>query len=200
MKCASFFAGVGGIDKGFEQAGFETIYANEFDENAADTFEANYDIKVDRRDINDVPTAEIPDFDIMLAGFPCQAFSIAGYRQGFEDEKGRGNLFFQLTRIIRDKKALGKEPRVCFFENVKNLVGHDNGRTFTIICDALDDLGYKIEQRVMNACEYGDVPQNRERLFIIAWYKDLVNVDEFKFPYGIAPDGTTLYSKEELTD
>lgn len=81
LKCASFFAGVGGIDLGFKQAGFETIYADEFDEYAADTFECNYKIKVDRRDIHNVPADEIPDFDILLAGFPCQAFSIAGYRQ-----------------------------------------------------------------------------------------------------------------------
>ena len=83
LKCASFFAGVGGIDLGFKQAGFDTIYANEFDDYAADTFECNYNIKVDRRDIHDVKVEDIPDFDIMLAGFPCQAFSIAGYRQGF---------------------------------------------------------------------------------------------------------------------
>ena len=182
LKCASFFAGVGGIDLGFEQAGFETIYANEFDEYAADTFECNYKIKVDRRDINEVPTDDIPDFDVMLAGFPCQAFSIAGYRQGFEDEKGRGNLFFQLTRIIREKAEKGKAPRICFFENVKNLVSHDNGHTFKVICEALDSLGYKIEQRVMNACEYGNVPQNRERIYIVA-FRDEADYDKFKMPF-----------------
>lgn len=181
LKCASFFAGVGGIDLGFEQAGFETIYANEFDEYAADTFECNYKIKVDRRDINEVPTDDIPDFDVMLAGFPCQAFSIAGYRQGFEDEKGRGNLFFQLTRIIREKAEKGKAPRICFFENVKNLVSHDNGHTFKVICEELDSLGYKIEQRVMNACEYGNVPQNRERIYIVA-FRDETDYDKFKMP------------------
>ena len=181
LKCASFFAGVGGIDLGFEQAGFETIYANEFDEYAADTFECNYKIKVDRRDIIVFPTDDIPDFDVMLAGFPCQAFSIAGYRQGFEDEKGRGNLFFQLTRIIREKAEKGKAPRICFFENVKNLVSHDNGHTFKVICEELDSLGYKIEQRVMNACEYGNVPQNRERIYIVA-FRDETDYDKFKMP------------------
>ena len=118
MKCASFFAGVGGIDLGFEMAGgFETVYANEFDDYAADTFEYNFDVRVDRRDINIVETDEIPDFDVLLAGFPCQAFSIAGYRQGFNDEKGRGELFFQMVRVMEDKK-----PRVAFFENVKNFI------------------------------------------------------------------------------
>lgn len=184
LKCASFFAGVGGIDLGFKAAGFETVYANEFDSFAADTFECNFQIKVDRRDINDVPTSEIPDFDIMLAGFPCQAFSIAGYRQGFNDEKGRGNLFFQLARIIRDKKEQGKQPRICFFENVKNLVGHDNGNTFKVICHELDELGYKIEQRVMNACEYGNVPQNRERIYVVA-FRDECDYEKFKMPQPI---------------
>ncbi len=184
LKCASFFAGVGGIDLGFEQAGFHTIYANEFDDYAADTFECNFDIKVDRRDINNVPTDEIPDFDIMLAGFPCQAFSIAGYRQGFEDEKGRGNLFFQLTRIIREKQAQDKAPRFCFFENVKNLVGHDKGNTFKVICAELDALGYRIEPKVMNACEYGNVPQNRERIYIVA-FRDKKDYDTFKMPMPI---------------
>ena len=115
LKCASFFAGVGGIDLGFEKAGFETIYANEIDPYAAQTFEHNFNIKVDCRDIYDVQVDEIPDFDIMLAGFPCQAFSIAGYRQGFNDKQGRGELFFELVRILKVK-----QPRIAFFENVKN--------------------------------------------------------------------------------
>ena len=114
LKCASFFAGVGGIDLGFEQTGmFETVYANEIDEYAKKTFEENFNLNVDCRDINEVKTDEIPDFDIMLAGFPCQAFSLAGYRQGFDDEKGRGTLFFELVRILKDKK-----PRIVFLENV----------------------------------------------------------------------------------
>lgn len=184
MKCASFFAGVGGIDLGFGQVGFETVYANEFDKSASETYECNFDIKVDKRDINDVPTAEIPDFDIMLAGFPCQAFSIAGYQQGFDDKKGRGNLFFQLTRIIKEKQDVGKAPRICFFENVKNLVRHDGGNTFKVICKELDDLGYKIEQRVMNACEYGNIPQNRERIYIVA-FRETEDYNKFKMPLPI---------------
>ena len=179
LKCASFFAGVGGIDLGFKQAGFDTIYADEFDEYAADTFECNYKIKVDRRDIHNVPADEIPDFDILLAGFPCQAFSIAGYRQGFDDEKGRGALFFELIRIMKVKK-----PRVAFFENVKNLVGHDNGNTFRVICSELDKLGYKYISQVMNACEYGNVPQNRERIYIVA-FRDKEDYANFSMPLSI---------------
>lgn len=177
LKSASFFAGVGGIDLGFEKAGFKTVYANEFDEYAADTFELNFDIKVDRRDINDVKASEIPDFDVMLAGFPCQAFSIAGHRQGFNDEHGRGNLFFELVRILEEKK-----PRIAFFENVKNLVSHDNGNTFRVICSELERLGYKYYPQVCNAAEYGNIPQNRERIYIVAfkYKKDYANYDFLK--------------------
>ncbi|MCI9340770.1 MAG: DNA cytosine methyltransferase [Dorea sp.] len=181
LKCASFFAGVGGIDLGFEQAGvFETIYANEFDKYPSRTFELNFpDIKVDIRDIQEVKSEEIPEFDVMFAGFPCQAFSIAGYRKGFDDEKGRGELFFELTRIIEDKY-----PRICFFENVKNLVGHDNGNTFKVICEQLDNLGYKYTYRVLNAMYYGNVAQNRERIYIVA-FRDEEDYDKFQWPEEI---------------
>lgn len=181
-KCASFFAGVGGIDIGFEKAGFETVYANEIDDYAMDTFEFNNPgIKVDRRDIREVSADEIPDFDILLAGFPCQAFSIAGYRQGFDDEKGRGELFFEVARIIE-----AKNPRVVFLENVKNLVGHDNGNTFRVIIEQLEMLGYKnkIEYGVLNAMHYGNIPQNRERIYIIA-FKDKEDFAKFQMPLPI---------------
>lgn len=179
LTCASFFSGVGGIDLGFESAGFKTIYANEFDPYAADTFEKNFHIKVDRRDINTVPASELPDFDILLAGFPCQAFSIAGYRQGFEDEKGRGNLFFEIIRIMTEKR-----PRIAFFENVKNLVSHDNGNTFRIICDQLTQLNYKILFQVMNGTEFGNIPQNRERIYIVA-FRDKNDYANFRLPNSI---------------
>ena len=177
LKCASFFAGVGGIDLGFEMTNaFETIYANEFDINATKTYECNYNIKVDCRDINEVQTNEIPDFDVMLAGFPCQAFSIAGYRQGFDDEKGRGTLFFQLMRIIKVKK-----PSIVFLENVKNLVGHDKGKTFRIILEALETEGYHVKYSVLNTMDYGNIPQNRERIYIVA-FKNEEQYKNFDFP------------------
>ena len=177
--CASFFAGVGGIDIGFEKAGFRTVYANEFDEYAAETFEHNFNLKVDRRDIHIVPVDDVPDFDVLLAGFPCQAFSIAGYRQGFDDEKGRGDLFFELIRMMENKR-----PRVAFFENVKNLVGHDKGNTFRVICEQLDILGYQYIYQVLNACEYGNVPQNRERIYIVA-FRNREDYANFKMPLSI---------------
>nr|CDL65630.1 unnamed protein product [uncultured bacterium] len=181
LKCASFFAGVGGIDLGFEQTGcFKTVYANEFDKYPAETFELNFDgLKVDRRDIHDVHVSEIPDFDVMLAGFPCQAFSIAGNRQGFQDDKGRGTLFFELIRIIEQKK-----PRIVFLENVKNLVSHDNGYTFKVILEELEKQGYFVKYQVLNAMDYGDVPQNRERIYIVA-FRNIDEYHNFDFPMPI---------------
>lgn len=176
MKCASFFTGVGGIDLGFDRAGFKTIYANEIDKFAVDTIRANFNFFVDHRDINDVKTSEIPDFDIMLAGFPCQAFSIAGYRQGFNDEKGRGNLYFELERIFKIKK-----PSIILLENVKNLVSHDKGKTFEVILESLKNHNYHIKYQILNACEYGNIPQNRERIYIVC-FKDIKIHQRFKFP------------------
>jgi DNA (cytosine-5)-methyltransferase 1 len=182
LDCASFFAGVGGIDLGFKQAGFRTIYANEYDEFAAETFEKNHGLEVDKKDIRLVSAEDIPDFDVLLAGFPCQAFSVAGYRQGFDDIKGRGGLFFELERIIGAKR-----PKVAFFENVKNLERHDNGNTFTVICNHLElveYLGYSVKYKILNACEYGDVPQNRERIYIVA-FRNKEDCDRFEFPESI---------------
>ncbi|MFN3075222.1 DNA cytosine methyltransferase [Acinetobacter sp. TY1] len=182
MKCASFFAGVGGIDLSFDKAGFETIYANELDKFAVETIRANFDFLVDHRDINDVKASEIPDFDIMLAGFPCQAFSVAGYRQGFDDEKGRGNLYFELERIFEEKK-----PSVILLENVKNLVSHDQGNTFKVIIESLKNHGYHVKYKVLNACEYGNIPQNRERIYVVC-FKDIKAYEKFEFPHAIPLD------------
>lgn len=180
LTCASFFAGVGGIDMGFEQANcFETVYANEIDEYPVKTFEENFNIKVDCRDINLVSADELPDFDVLLAGFPCQAFSVAGYRKGFDDEKGRGTLFFELIRIIKKK-----QPQIVFLENVKNLVSHDNGNTFSVILEELEKQEYKVKYAVLNAMEYGNVPQNRERIYIVA-FKDEDVYCHFDFPKPI---------------
>lgn len=182
MKCASFFAGVGGIDLGFEMAGFETTYANEIDKNATKTYENNFNIKVDNRDIKEVVNDlvhgkdVIGNIDILLAGFPCQAFSIAGYRQGFLDDKGRGNLFFDVMEIVNIKK-----PKIIFLENVKNLVSHDKGNTFKVITESLENCGYHIRHKVLNSMEYGNVPQNRERIYIIA-FLDKKMADNFSWP------------------
>ena len=179
LNCASFFAGVGGIDLGFQKAGFKTIYANEFDSYAVKTFESNFEIKVDHRDIKSVKSENIPDFDVLLAGFPCQPFSIAGYRQGFEDEKDRGNLFFELIRIIKVKK-----PRIIFLENVKNLISHDKGNTFNVIKESLKQNGYQIKYKVLNAKDYGNIPHGRERIYIVGFLNEF-EVEKFEFPNSV---------------
>lgn len=178
---ASFFAGIGGIDLGFEQTGeYKTIYANEFDKYASETFELNFpSISVDKRDIHCVSVKDVPQVDVIIGGFPCQAFSIAGYRQGFKDEKGRGDLFFELIRMLKSKK-----PRVALFENVKNLVGHDKGNTFRVICEELSKLGYYYTYQVLNAMNFGNIPQNRERIYIVA-FRDIDDFNKFTWPLPI---------------
>lgn len=184
LKCASFFAGVGGIDIGFENTGaFEVIYANEIDPYPVRTYELNSNIKVDNRSICDVQPDEIPDFDVMLAGFPCTDISVAGARQGLFNDDGtltRSGLFFELIRIIHVKK-----PRIVFLENVKNLVGHNDGKTFLAIINALEQEGYHAPKyMVMNAMTYGNVPQNRERIYIVA-FRDDVDKRNFDFPMPV---------------
>ncbi|MBV6524019.1 DNA (cytosine-5-)-methyltransferase, partial [Ursidibacter maritimus] len=151
--------------------------------NAVETFISNHNIFMDHRSIVDVKAHEIPDFDVMLAGFPCQAFSIAGYRKGFED-KGRGDLFFELERIF-----IAKQPSIIFLENVKNLVTHDHGRTFAIIQDSLKRNGYFIKYKILNACEYGNIPQNRERIYIVC-FKNKKFAEKFEFPIKIELEKT----------
>lgn len=183
-KICSLFAGVGGIDLGFlETKKCEIAYANEFDKYAVETYEKNFNTKVDCRDIHDVKLNEIPEFDIMVGGFPCTSFSVAGYRKGFADDR-TGDLFFEMERIFKERK-----PRVIFLENVKNLVGHDRGNTFKTIIDRLEKAGYKdkIKCQVLNACEYGDIPQNRERIYIIA-FRDKNDYDKFQMPLPIPLD------------
>lgn len=179
-KCASFFAGVGGIDIGFEEAGFKTLYANEVDPYPVKTFELNMDLEVDERSIEDVKSDEVPkECNVYLAGFPCTDISIAGYRQGLFNEDGsltRSGLYYELLRLIKANK-----PQVVFLENVKNLVGHNNGETFRVIYDSLVDEGYHLKYQVLNAMEYGNVPQNRERIYIVG-FQDEEMCKRFEFP------------------
>ena len=171
------FAGVGGIRLGFERAGFKTVFANDFEQQCKDTYDLNYkDSKLVVEDIRKIDIDDLPKFDFLLGGFPCQAFSIAGYRQGFDDEKGRGNLFFDIARILDARK-----PEGFLLENVKNLRGHDNGKTFKIIEEALKDLGYHVKTKVLNSMEYGNIPQNRERIYIVG-FKNKNYSDSFEFP------------------
>ncbi len=179
-RTVDLFAGVGGIRLGFERAGFSTVFANDFEAKCADTYNQNFDTaKLVVEDITKIHTKDIPDCDFVLGGFPCQAFSIAGYRKGFSDEKGRGNLFFDVARILEDKQPTG-----FLLENVKNLRTHDGGNTFRVIEQTLEELGYHIKSKVLNSMEYGNVPQNRERIYIVG-FRDKTRTEAFEFPKPI---------------
>lgn len=174
VKVGSLFSGIGGIDLGFEQAGFEIAWANDFDAVACKTYRNNFPstilIEDDVRNIN--PCA-LSDIDVLVAGFPCQPFSVMGYRRGFNDP--RGNLFFEIARFIDVKR-----PKVVFLENVKNLMEHDNGKTFLVIYNALAQFGYSVKYKVINATDV-NIPQNRARIFIVA-FRDIEDCDKFSFP------------------
>ena len=171
MKVLSLFSGIGRIDLGFLQAGFDVIWANDIDHEACITYRNNFKETIVEADISVVSTSKIPDADILVAGFPCQPFSVMGYGKGFKDR--RGNLFFEIARI-----ADAKKPKIILLENV---VYHDNGKTFLVIYNTLAELGYGVKYRVMNATEYGNIPQNRSRIFIAA-FSDYDMLDVFSFP------------------
>ncbi len=154
------FAGIGGIRLGFEHVGGKCVFSSEFDEDACKTYEANFG-EHPAGDITKIDAKDIPDFDILLGGFPCQAFSIAGLQKGFADT--RGTLFFEIERILKEKR-----PRAFMLENVRNLTAHDGGNTFRVIREHLDALGYTVYAKVLNALDYG-VPQKRERIIIVGF-------------------------------
>ncbi len=183
FRTVDLFAGVGGIRLGFESAGFKTVFSNDFEPHCKHTYDLNFkDSKLIIEDIRKIGIDDLPEFDFLLGGFPCQAFSIAGYRQGFDDEKGRGNLFFDVARIIE-----AKQPTGFLLENVKNLKTHDNGRTFQIIEETLVSLGYHVKAKVLNTMDYGNVPQNRERIYIVG-FKNKTHSDNFEFPNPVKLD------------
>ena len=192
IKVASLFAGIGGICYGFKQAGAEIVWANEIDKDACKTYRHNFggDYLVEG-DIKLVDPNTIPDIDILNGGFPCQAFSVAGYRKGFDDE--RGNLFFEITRLLEVKR-----PRAVLLENVKNLEGHDHGNTFKVIKEQLELLGYHVHHKVLNTMEYGDVPQNRERIYIVGFLSKEA-YDKFTYPEEI-PLTRTIHDIIDVTD
>lgn len=175
MKVGSLFSGIGGIDLGFMQAGYEITWAIENNHSSCETYRANFkDTLLLEQDIRKVDADMLPQVDVIAAGFPCQAFSIAGKQQGFNDN--RGNLFFEIARFVKSHN-----PRFIFLENVANLIQHDNGRTFQIIYNTLIEHGYYIRYRIMRASEYGNVPQIRDRVYIIA-FRQLEDCHYFSFP------------------
>jgi DNA (cytosine-5)-methyltransferase 1 len=189
LKTVDLFAGIGGIRLAFEKSGFETVYANDFDSYCKLTYDLNFQkVKLTLKDIKEQSktnyTSVLDDiasikYDVLLAGFPCQAFSIAGYREGFRDSKGRGDLFFYIAEILEKTK-----PEALFLENVKNLKYHDKGKTYRIIRDTLENLGYYIKDAVLNAKDYGNIPQNRERIYIVG-FRNKKHFENFEFPEKI---------------
>lgn len=168
LKLVSLFAGIGGIDLGFQLAGVDPVWANEIDEFCAKTFIPNHpETELVVADINNVSADDIPDFDILGGGFPCQPFSVAGHRKGFDDD--RGGLFFQIIRLIEELDKQGRKPKVVFLENVKNMFNHDEGKTYRHMKEKLKENGYHVVEKIMNTCEYGNIPQNRERLYIVGF-------------------------------
>lgn len=182
----SLYAGVGGICMGFKKNGFKLSWANEYDKNACITYRENFKHTLYEGDVMNLDISSINKVDILTAGFPCQPFSVAGYRQGFEDK--RGNHFFKILDFADEMR-----PKVLFLENVKNLVGHDKGNTFKIIKELIEKRNYTFDAKVLNTKDYGNVPHNRERIFIIAFDKDL---DENYFNDGFS---FQFPEKEELT-
>lgn len=179
LKFIDLFSGIGGFRLAFEKQGCECIFSSEIDNYANETYKNNFG-EYPMGDITKIPSNEIPDFDILCAGFPCQPFSIGGLRLGFEDS--RGTLFFEIARILKDKK-----PNSFILENVKGLINHDGKKTLKIIEKTLDELGYNFSYKVMNALDYG-IPQNRERWYCIGFKKELgISFDKtqkkaFNFP------------------
>jgi len=166
------FAGIGGFRMGLESHGGRCVFSSEIDKYARKTYSENFN-KTPAGDIREIESENIPNHDVLCAGFPCQAFSISGNQKGFEDT--RGTLFYEIARIADYHK-----PKILFLENVKNLISHNDGETIKVIKKTLNEIGYNIYYEVINASYYG-VPQSRERVFIIGIRKDL-DIDNFSFP------------------
>lgn len=190
LKVGSLYAGVGGICLGFKNAGFKLAWANEYDKNACITYRNNFTHKLYENDIWDLDPSTIEPVDVLTGGFPCQPFSVAGYRKGFEDD--RGNHFFRILKYI---DVLN--PKIVFLENVKNLENHDKGNTYKVIKDSLEKKGFKVFKKVLNTKDYGNVPHNRERIFIIGFHADDFPNVNFEFP---APEKLTNTIKDIIQD
>lgn len=182
------FAGLGGIRLGFERAGGKCVFSSEWDKSAQQSYFANFG-EIPYGDITRIDSSEIPHFDILCAGFPCQPFSIIGDKQGFRHET-QGTLFFEIERILRDKM-----PRAFMLENVRNLITHDKGRTFAIILEHLENLGYFTHYEVLNALDFG-LPQKRERIIICGFRE---NVD-FAFPLGALGSHNSVKNLSEILE
>ena len=185
LKFIDLFAGIGGFHIAFHNLGCECVFASEIDKFARTTYENNLfkispNLFINKNfsgDIQQVNELEIPDFDILCAGFPCQPFSQIGFKNGFAEKKeNRGNMFFEIVRILKAKR-----PKAFFLENVRNLEKHDEGRTFKIIKTTIEDLGYSFHYKLVKASDYG-LPQHRPRIFMIGFRDEITEKSNFEFP------------------
>jgi DNA (cytosine-5)-methyltransferase 1 len=174
LKFIDLFAGIGGTRLAFEQNGMKCVFSSEWDPHSQKTYEANFG-EIPHGDITKISTTEIPDFDVLVAGFPCQPFSSIGKRQGFEHPT-QGTLFFDVLRIIKDKR-----PSAFLLENVKGLRNHDGGNTWQVIQDSLKEIGYSVFAELLDASDYG-VPQRRERMYIVGFDTNKFEKADFTFP------------------
>lgn len=183
MRVVSLFSGIGGLDKGFLDSGYKVIWANDFDKYAVKTYNANFKCKSILADITKYPLEDIPEFDVLIGGFPCQPFSMMGQQKGFEDT--RGTLFFRIAELINYQISVrGYRPKAIILENVRALRTHDNGHTFARIKEILrDDLGYNVFDMNLNSSDYG-VPQTRNRTYIVCFANH--KIKDFTAPPKIA--------------
>jgi DNA (cytosine-5)-methyltransferase 1 len=191
MKYFSMFSGIGGFELGIKKATqgkWECVGFSEIDKYAITTYQSHFPEHKNYGDATKINSSELPDFDLLCGGFPCQAFSIAGKRMGFEDT--RGTLFFDITRIVKIKR-----PRFLFLENVKGLLSHDNGRTIATILATIDELGYNAEWQVLNSKHFG-VPQNRERIFIIGHLRETGSRQIFPIKECIGETKELVYAQK----
>lgn len=181
-KMVDLCAGTGAFSLAFEKTGkVKTIFANDFDKNSKLIYDENFELKLTFKDIHNIDVKkDMSSFDILTAGFPCQPFSIAGEQQGFDDP--RSNVFFKILEIMKEFK-----PRIVILENVKNLQSHDEGKTFNKITTEIKNIKYNIKYKILNTCDVSEIPQNRERIYIIC-FREKEDMDKFVFPENIIDD------------
>jgi DNA (cytosine-5)-methyltransferase 1 len=190
LRAIDLFAGIGGFHQASHNLGVDVVFASEWEPNARKTYQENFQSVSPELfssdnfvgDVTQVIPSEIPDFDILMGGFPCQPFSHSGKRQGFQDEKGRGNLFFNIISILKEK-----QPEAFFLENVRGLLNHDNGNTFQTIQSLIHELGYTFHWRLVKASDF-NVPQHRPRVFMVGFRSDIQ--DTFQFPEPVVLTNT----------
>ena len=185
MRILSLFSGCGGLDKGFVDAGYDVVWANDFDKYAVQTYQANFGDHIVLGDINKIEITDLPAFDMLIGGFPCQPFSMMGEERGFED--ARGTLFFRIAEILKYKIEQNEKPRVVVLENVRSLKTHNKGKTFKTILSILEnDLGYKVFDDILNTADYG-IPQTRNRTYIVCFANETA---DFSFPEKLPLNST----------